>query len=77
MMNHNVRGKGFLVRLIMARVTGQSPEDFAEQELKLMTCDWCADGWPVTDGQHHILGVVVPCDAALQPKRLGQEQEGE
>jgi hypothetical protein len=70
-MMSSSKSKGFLARLLAGAIAGQSPEDFAEQEYRRMTCAWCADGWPVADGQHHILGVVVPCDA----KTPGQEGE--
>jgi len=70
-MISSTRSKGFLARLIVGVATGQSPEDFAEQEFRRMTCDWCADGWPVADGQHNVIGVIVPCEALAEA--LGQE----
>ena len=59
------RTKGFLVRLIVAQVSGQTAEDFAAQELRIMHCKWCANNIPFgEDGQHHLLGLDIPCDAA-------------
>ena len=71
-MISNAGGRGFLARVVIGAIVGQSPEDFAEQELRRMRCKWCADGWPVVDGQHDILGVIIPCDAVT--RAVGQEE---
>jgi hypothetical protein len=72
-MMSNGKSRSFLARLILAGVSGQSPEDFAEQEYKRLACEWCADGWPVADGQHNVIGVIVPCEALAEA--LGREEK--
>jgi len=62
-MISNYRGKGFLVRLIAAAATGQDKESFVDQEMRIMMCQWCADGWPLKDGKHTLLGITMPCEA--------------
>jgi len=59
------RSKGFLARLIVAAAIGQDKDTFVSQELRLLSCNWCAEGFPTnSDGDHELLGVVIPCDAA-------------
>ena len=58
-------GRGFMLRALLASLDGVSPEEFVEQELRRMKCGFCRDGIPRDpDGQHHILGVSIPCGAA-------------
>jgi hypothetical protein len=60
----SVKTRGFLTRLIIAATAGQSQE-FAKQEYRIMRCRYCEIGTPLgEDGQHHLLGVDIPCDAA-------------
>jgi len=64
-MMSTYRSKGFLARLIVAAATGQDKDEFVSQELRLLSCNWCAKGFPTNSyGGHDVLGVVIPCDAA-------------
>ena len=53
----------FLSRILVATLAGLTPQEFAEQELRGLRCKWCRDGLLASNGQHDILGVIVPCDA--------------
>ncbi len=56
-------GKAFLLRILKAHLTGQTAEEFADQELRRMSCSLCAEGWPLEDGQHKLEGFTMPCEA--------------
>jgi hypothetical protein len=63
-MESGIDTKAFLGRILIGAVTGQSPQEFAEQEVRRMRCGWCAIGWPLEDGQHVLPGgLTVPCGA--------------
>jgi len=73
MMNPNrTRGaRSFLARLIVALATDQDKDEFVSQELRRLRCDFCAEGFPTNgDGNHDVLGVVIPCNAATQGDHL-------
>ena len=53
----------FLSRILVATLAGLTPQEFAEQEVRALQCKWCRDGLPASNGQHDILGIIVPCDA--------------
>jgi hypothetical protein len=53
----------FLKHLLLALLEGRSADEFAEQEARRMSCGFCRDGWPLKNGQHTLLGAVVPCEA--------------
>ena len=57
------RGRALAIRAIAAYTTGETAEQFAEREVRRMMCPYCRDGWPLKDGRHELLGVVVPCEA--------------
>ena len=61
--HHGNKGRAFAIRAIAAYTTGETAEQFAEREVRHMMCSYCRDGWPLKDGQHGLLGVVVPCEA--------------
>ena len=63
-MQSSYRSKGFLARLLVAAATGQDKDAFVEQEMRVLRCQWCAAGFPVTEDHHEVLGQGVPCDAA-------------
>ena len=63
-MSSRYAAKEFLARIIVARVIGQSEDEFAAQEMRRLRCPWCREGWPPNaQGQHELLGVVMQCDA--------------
>ena len=54
----------FMAGLLVGAIQGQTPADFAEQEVRCLKCGFCRDGWPLRDdGQHELFGAVVPCEA--------------
>ena len=61
------RGRAFAIRAIAAYATGETAGQFAEREVRHMQCSYCRDGWPMKDGHHELLGVVVPCEAQVTP----------
>jgi len=79
MISNARRSRGFTARLIAGAVTGQSPDEFAEQEYRILACAYCRDGWPLNEeGNHCLLGVVVPCEckpAASDRGGGGTEEE--
>ena len=57
------RGRALAIRAIAAFASGEGAGQFAEREVRHMMCSYCRDGWPLKDGRHELLGVVVPCEA--------------
>lgn len=64
-MHMRNRRDTFVRQVVRAIVEGQSPEEFAEQVLRRMSCPFCRDGlMPLDeDGNHTLLGISVPCGA--------------
>jgi hypothetical protein len=66
-MESGIDTKGFLGRILIGALMGQSPEEFAKQEVRRLCCGWCADGWPFDEnGQHDVLGIKVDCETPPQ-----------
>ena len=59
-----MRGRAFMIRLIIAAAIAQSPEEFAKEEVRNLQCSACRAGLPLEHGQHRVLGITLPCDAA-------------
>lgn len=62
------RAMPFLARLVLHVLSGGDKEEFVDQELRMMRCTLCREGYmpeQAGDGTwvHNILGVVIPCDA--------------
>ena len=53
----------FLVRCLVAHLTGISEEEFVEQEMRLLRCVFCRQGLPLVDGMHKIDNLTMPCEA--------------
>lgn len=70
--NYHRSSRRFAARLIAGAAAGQSPGEFAEQEMRFLACAHCRDGWPLDkEGNHSLLGIKIPCDAASD--RGGEE----
>jgi len=57
------RGNGLLIRALIANLSGMSPDEFAEIEVRRMQCEWCRSGWPLSNGEHDLMGIKMPCEA--------------
>lgn len=66
MFNPNRRhnSKAFIARMLTGIVAGQSAEEFAEEQMRRMNCDWCAAGTPMDAAgtYHELLGMVLACE---------------
>jgi len=63
-------GKRFLVRALLASIEGVSPEEFAENEIRRRSCEWCAMGLSVNEERNHTLcGLVMPCEYENQENK--------
>lgn len=57
------RDNSFAIRLILSALEQESPNDFAEREIRRMRCEWCKIGLPIEDGIHKFFGLEIKCDA--------------
>jgi len=65
-MMSNHKGKGLAMFALLGMLEGLTQEQIVDSALRGMQCNLCAQGLPVKDGKHNIMGVEIECDA--EPK---------
>jgi len=62
MFRNTNKTKLLLLRALIAHITNTPKEEFVENEMRLMTCEWCKLNMPLDeDGNHDVLGLTIPC----------------
>lgn len=69
-----VDGKAFLMRILLAHLSGMTSAEFAEQEVRRMNCAYCRLGAPLNEeGTHQFFEITIPCEASQDETALQKE----